>query len=200
MAMDLANQGLVMRFWKESSMNELYVLRISKSLARKIPDRLKPPLRVALRAALRSYLWIYRKIVLKSPLKPFKVAKFRKYDSLKLNVGCGEAKYFGWVNIDIEPGADLVMDVRKGLPFDDNSVDFIYNEHLLEHLAFEEGEKVLREFKRCLKKAGVLRIAMQDLDWVIQENNKDFKYQNWFPGPEYKFVETKGMAVNMAFR
>jgi len=173
---------------------KLNIVIISQSLAPKIPNRLKPPLRVA----LRTYLWIT--IVLISPLKGFKVAKFKKYDPLKLNVGCGKVKFPGWVNIDIEPGADLVIDVRKGLPFDDNSVDLIYSEHFLEHLTFEEGEKILREFRRCLKKTGVLRIAMPDLGWVIQEYNKDFKYQNWFPGPEYKFVETKGMAVNMAFR
>lgn len=118
---------------------------------------------------------------------------------LKLNVGCGKVKLPGWVNIDIEPSADFVIDVRKGLPFEDYSLDFIYNEHFLEHLTFEEGEKVLREFYKCLKKGGVVRIAMPDLDWVIQQYNKDFKYQDWFPGPEYKFVETKGRAINVAF-
>ena len=40
----------------------------------------------------------------------------------------------GWVNIDIEPGADLIIDVRKGWPLDDCSVNFIYSEHFLEHL------------------------------------------------------------------
>jgi predicted SAM-dependent methyltransferase len=55
------------------------------------------------------------------------------------------------VNIDIEPGADLVIDVRKGLPLDDCSVNFIYSEHFLEHLTYEEGRKVLEEFRRCLK-------------------------------------------------
>lgn len=170
-------------------------MSILESLVPKIPNGLRPPLRVA----LRTYLWIYRTIVLISPLKPFKVAKLKKYDSLKLNVGCGKAKLPGWVNIDIEPGADLVMDVRKRLPFDDNSVDFIYNEHFLEHITFEGGEKVLREFRRCLKKKGVLCIAMPDLDFVIQQYDKEFKNEDWFPAG-YEFVETKGMAINMAFR
>jgi len=173
----------------------LNTMSILESLAPKIPNKLKPPLRVAFQA----YWWIYKRIALIFPLKPFKVAKFTKYVPLKLNVGCGQVKYPGWVNIDIEPGADLVLDVRKGLPFDDNSVDFIYNEHLLEHLTFEEGEKGLSEFHRCLKKEGVLRIAMPDLDWTIQQYDKDFRNEDWFPGPGYEFVKTKGMAINMAF-
>jgi len=117
----------------------------------------------------------------------------------KLNVGCGKVKLPGWVNIDIEPGADLVIDVREGLPFNDNSVDFIYNEHFVEHLTYEECEKVLREFWRCLKKGGVLRIAAPDLDFIIQIYDRDFKNQDWFPAG-FEFVKTKGMAMNMAFR
>jgi predicted SAM-dependent methyltransferase len=134
-----------------------------------------------------------------SPVKPFRVAKFKKYVPLKLNVGCGKVKLPGWVNIDVEPGADLVLDVRNRLPFDDNSVDLIYNEHLLEHLTYEEGGKALNEFQRCLKKGGILRIAMPDLDWMIEQYAKDFKNEDWFPGPGYEFAQTKGMAINMAF-
>jgi predicted SAM-dependent methyltransferase len=133
-----------------------------------------------------------------SPLKPLKVAKLKKYKPLKLNVGCGKVKLPGWVNIDIEPDADLVMDVRKGLPFDDFSVDFIYNEHFLEHITYEEGEMFLKELQKCLKKGGILRIAMPDLDYLIQQYGKDFKAEEWFPSG-YEFVQTKGMAINISF-
>ena len=149
-------------------------MSILESLAQKIPKKLKPPLGVTLRA----YLQIYRRIVLMSPLKRFKLAKFKKCDSLKLNMGCGKVKFPGCVNIDIEPGADLAIDVRKGLPFDDNSVDFIHSEHFLEHLTFEESEKVCREFLGCLKKEGVLRIAMPDLDYLIEKYNRGWENQD----------------------
>ena len=119
--------------------------------------------------------------------------------SRKLHVGCGNMKLLDWLNIDMEPSADLVIDVREGLPFDDNSIDFIYNEHFFEHLTYEEGEKTLREFWRCLKKEGVLRIATPDLDFLIHKYNKDFKNQDWFPAG-FEFVKTKGMAINMFFR
>ena len=119
--------------------------------------------------------------------------------SRKLHVGCGNVKFPGWLNIDVKPGADLVIDVRQGLPFEENSLDFIYNEHFVEHLTYEEGEKVIREFWRCLKKGGVLRIATPDLDLLIQIYNRDFKNQDWFPAG-FEFVKTKGMAINMVFR
>jgi len=128
------------------------------------------------------------------------VAKFKKIKNLKLNVGCGKVKLPGWVNIDIEPGADLVMDIRKGLPFDNNSVDFIYCEHVLEHFAYEEGEKVLREFERCLRRGGIVRIAMPDLDYIIKKYNADWKNQDWLSWPEYEFVKTRGQMINIGFR
>jgi len=142
-----------------------------ETLKRKIPESFKTPLPIALR--------IYGKVVLLSPLKCFKVARFKKMKILKLNIGSGKVKLSGWVNIDIEPGADLVIDVRKRLPFEDCSVDFIYGEHVLEHFTFEEGEKVFREFFRCLKDGGVLRIAMPCLDYIIQKYNADWQNQDW---------------------
>lgn len=140
-----------------------------------------------------------RRMVVISPIRPFKVAKFKKYAPLKLNIGCGQVKYAGWVNIDIEPGSDITIDIRDGFPFDSNSVDFIYNEHLLEHLTFEEGEKVLKEFKRCLKIGGVLRISMPDLDYVIHKYNSDWRNQDWLSFPEYGFITTRGRMINVCF-
>ena len=93
--------------------------------------------------------------ILLSPQKRFKVAKFKKIKNLKLKVGCGKVKLPGWANIDIEPSADLIIDIRKGWPLDDCSVNFIHSEHFLEHLTYEEGRKVLEEFQRCLKGGGI---------------------------------------------
>jgi len=104
------------------------------------------------------------------------------------------------VNIDIEPGADLVIDVRKGLPLDDCSVNFIYSEYFLEHLTYEEERKVLEEFQRCLKVGGVVRIVLPDLDYIIQKNNTSWRNQNWLSWPEYKFIKTKGRMINISFR
>jgi predicted SAM-dependent methyltransferase len=165
--------------------------------ASRIPERLKPPLGVA----LRSYRWIRRSALHASMslLRPSRLARFKGLQTLRLNVGCGPSKYAGWVNIDIEPVGDLVVDITKGLPFDSNSVDLIYSEHVLEHFTFEEGQKVLWEFARCLKKEGIVRIAMPDLDCLIQKYNSDWKNQDWLSRPEYEFITTRGRMINTGF-
>mgnify|MGYP000914503847 CR=1 FL=1 len=125
---------------------------------------------------------------------------FEKTDSLKLNVGCGSVKFPGWVNIDIEPNADLVVDLRNGLPLKDNTADFIYNEHFIEHLSFEDGEKAVKEFYRVLKGGGVLRIATPELNYIIEKYVNDWKDQDWLSWPHYSYITTKGRMLNIAMR
>lgn len=121
-------------------------------------------------------------------------------DSLKLNIGCGNVKFPDWVNIDIEPGADLVVDVRDGLPLNDNSANFIYNEHFIEHLKLEDGEKSIKEFYRVLEKGGVLRIATPDLDYTIKKYLDDWKNQDWLTWPAYEYIKTRGLMINVSMR
>ena len=58
----------------------------------------------------------------------------------------------------------------------------------------------MKECGRCLKKGGVLRVAMPDLDYIIQKYNADWKNQDWLSWPEYEFIKTRGRMVNVAFR
>ena len=56
---------------------------------------------------------------------------------LKLNLGCGNKQYEGYVNVDkvALPGVQFVHDLEKTpLPFDTNSVSEIRCEHILEHI------------------------------------------------------------------
>jgi len=86
---------------------------------------------------------------------------------VRLHIGCGENVYGGWVNIDREAlrGVDYVLDVRRGLPFE--NVAAIYAEHFLEHLSLEEGLAFLKECRRVLSPEGVLRVSTPNLDWVL---------------------------------
>ena len=119
---------------------------------------------------------------------------------MKLNIGCGKVKFERWINIDINSNADLVLDLRKGLPFTEDSVDFIYSEHFLEHLTFEESSKVIKEIYRCLKKGGVTRIATPDLDYVINKYVGNWKDQDWLRSPDFAFIKTRGNMLNVSFR
>jgi len=97
----------------------------------------------------------------------------------KLNLGSYiNMFYYGWTNIDI---LDLKVfadrnayifrqhDLRKPLPYNDNTVDMIFTSHTLEHLSDEEGLQLLRECYRTLKPGGIIRIAVPDTELLVQE-------------------------------
>ena len=83
----------------------------------------------------------------------------------------------GWVTkdaivhvIDYPPDLDIRRcDVRKGLKFNDMSVDCIYTSQMLEHLHKEDAMFVLKECYRVLKKDGVLRVVVSDLKLYTEE-------------------------------
>lgn len=85
---------------------------------------------------------------------------------LRLNLGSGTAPLSGWVNIDSVPypGVDRVLDLKKGLPFD--QVRFIRAEHFIEHLSPPDALRLLMECRRVLAPEGVLRLSTPNLDWV----------------------------------
>lgn len=57
--------------------------------------------------------------------------------------------------------------VAVGMPFFDNSVDYVYSSHMFEHLSKEDAKKVLREIYRVLKKGGIVRICVPDFESII---------------------------------
>jgi predicted SAM-dependent methyltransferase len=88
----------------------------------------------------------------------------------KVHLGCGSNYIDGWINIDIDsPLADIAADLRHPLPFEDASVDLVFNEHFLEHLSREQGLAFLRECRRILKPGGMLRISTPDLRWLCAQ-------------------------------
>lgn len=108
---------------------------------------------------------------------------------IKINIGCGLSGIPGWVNVDNSPTialsripllARLVsvpawprdvrrLDVRKGLPFADASVQFIYSSHTFEHFTFDESVALSKECFRVLKPRGAIRIVVPDLALIVKE-------------------------------
>ncbi|MGV3278411.1 class I SAM-dependent methyltransferase [Rickettsiales bacterium LUAb2] len=99
------------------------------------------------------------------------------YPKVKLHLGCG-AKYFnGWINIDAKeeefPGdnsnkVDIIYNLTKLLPIENESVDFIFHDNFFEHLTFEDGLALLTDHYRVLKKGGVVRINQPDLETITK--------------------------------
>lgn len=55
-----------------------------------------------------------------------------------------------------------ILDLRKRLPFDDNSVDAIYAGELWEHFEIGDARRLTHECYRVLKTGGVLRVCVPD--------------------------------------
>jgi SAM-dependent methyltransferase len=53
--------------------------------------------------------------------------------------------------------------LEYGLPFSDDSVDFVYSSHVLEHFYLYAAEHMLRDTYRVLKNGGRLRVCVPDL-------------------------------------
>ena len=82
---------------------------------------------------------------------------------LKLHLGCGKRNFGAdWRHIDKADFAHIdSYDVTK-LPYVENSVDLIYASHLIAYFDRDEIVEVLKEWKRVLKPAGILRLATPD--------------------------------------
>ncbi len=88
-----------------------------------------------------------------------------------LNLGCGDRFHSDWTNLDFISRDPRVIahDLSKGIPFLDQSFDFVYHSHVLEHFDREEGEALLRECFRVLAPNGIIRAAVPDLEQIARE-------------------------------
>jgi len=89
---------------------------------------------------------------------------------MKLHLGCYEKKIHGFINVDIreEVNPDVIDDVFELTNFKEESADLIYVCHVLEHASYEEADKAFKRWFKILKKGGVLRIAVPDMQSVFE--------------------------------
>lgn len=91
---------------------------------------------------------------------------------MRLNLGCGDKRWPGFVNIDLNPDPimgepDVKTDIRQ-MSFGDNEADEIHAIHLFEHLPRMQADRVLQEWRRVLKPGGKLVIEIPCLDKIAQ--------------------------------
>ncbi|NIK74774.1 putative SAM-dependent methyltransferase [Thermonema lapsum] len=115
----------------------------------------------------------------------------KKENEIKIDVGGGDFKRDGWFTLDLNYKSDLVWDLRNGLPFPDNSLDYIYTSHTLEHFYFKEIIFLLKEFYRVLKPAkGILRIAVPNARIYINAYYENKELPSHFLGYKPAFNNT----------
>ena len=91
--------------------------------------------------------------------------KLNKQDYNIIDIGCGNKKYKdpqGRKVIGIDKvktnDTDLICDIDTGLPFDNETIDFIYMDNCLEHV--DSFENTMREIHRVLKHGGKVLIKV----------------------------------------
>jgi hypothetical protein len=114
------------------------------------------------------------------------INRFKGKTNLKLNLGCGRNIKKGWVNVDFaerENKLDMVCDLSKEFPFNENSCSYIYSEHLIEHLEWLDGRNLLNKCYKSLQNGGVLRIVFPNFEAIFRayiDKDDDFlKNMSW---------------------
>jgi len=92
----------------------------------------------------------------------------------RLQIGAGSSRRPGWLNTDIEPGDGLAyLDATKRFPFEDGSLHYIFSEHVIEHLTYDEGKFMMAEAYRVLAPGGKMRTSTPNLTRFIQLFDKN---------------------------
>ncbi len=104
------------------------------------------------------------------PIQRWQAGRLQSRSPLRLHLGSADNRIDGWINIDlvrIGRRLDLYWDLRRRLPFRDDSIDSVFAEHLLEHLPYESGVQLFRECHRLIRPGGIVRIGVPDLDRYV---------------------------------
>jgi predicted SAM-dependent methyltransferase len=108
---------------------------------------------------------------------------------IKRQFGCGGNKLAGWENYDAE------IDATKALPFPDNSTDYVFAEHLTEHLDCKEVYGFFSECYRILKKGGTIRICVPSISRVYLY--ADEEYLKWLGSSGFGEATLKSAIRNL---
>ena len=88
---------------------------------------------------------------------------------IKLHLGCGGNILENWINTDVS-----TIDIRNTLPYDNNSVDCIFLEHVLEHVDSSEAFRFIDDAYRVLKVGGKIRIAVPSVVSIFNKYTDDY--------------------------
>ena len=111
---------------------------------------------------------------------------FKKNTVKKLQIGSGANRIEGWLNSDYFPVRPEVIhiDATRRFPLESNCIDYVFNEHMIEHIPYQAGYHMLGEIHRILKPGGKLRISTPDIQFLInlitKENSElEQMYVDW---------------------
>src|SRR3989338_4265525 len=119
-------------------------------------------------------------------------------NATRVDIGCGmpAQKYKNCFGIDVNPdyNPDLLHNCDEGMPFADQSLEFINSDNTLEH--FKNPYFVLKECYRCLRKGGTMRLVVPNCQYfplifinIIMDLDK---FWHWYMNLSFK----KGRSIH----
>ncbi len=95
-------------------------------------------------------------------------------ENFKVIFGGHWSDHGGWFVLSEED-----QDITRPLGFADESVDVIFTEHVLEHISFVDCISFMRESRRILKPAGVLRVISPMIERILTVSLDDEKSRQY---------------------
>ena len=98
---------------------------------------------------------------------------------MKLHLGCGKRYIPGFIHVDLAnfKHINFKRNVKDLSCFKNNSADLIYACQVLEYFDVEEINMVLKEWRRVLKKDGILRLSVPNFEVFAKLYNEKFKFE-----------------------
>jgi predicted SAM-dependent methyltransferase len=143
-------------------------------------------------------------------LRKGKIQRYLDNNSVKkLQLATSNSLLAGWLNTDLLPISQRViyLDATTRFPFKDDTFNYIFSEHMIEHLDYQGALSMLHECFRVLRPYGRIRVSTPDLKVLVgllseertplQDHYIDFitgKFLPWVDDRKEVFV------VNNAFR
>jgi predicted SAM-dependent methyltransferase len=88
----------------------------------------------------------------------------------KLQIGAGPTQSQGWLTTDIQAKLrrkTVYLDAIAPYPIPDASIDYVFSEHMIEHVPYAGARAMLSECHRVLKRGGRIRLATPDLTRML---------------------------------
>lgn len=87
----------------------------------------------------------------------------------KVQIGGGKHELKDFLNIDIFEPADVIYDLREGIPLEDEAVQFLFSEHFMEHIDYPKSTKFFaKECFRVTEKGGKVVIGVPDGEKILK--------------------------------
>lgn len=137
-----------------------------------------------------------------STAAPLSDSSFAGLPHKAIQLGCGENLLPGWVNTDVEPSYGVTfLDATQRWNISDNSLDYIFAEHLIEWLEAEGIKDALHECFRTLKPGGMLRLTLFSPEKIMKEPSVLTSYAQWWRQQVKDNIQTDDLfATNLFYR